>query len=271
MQDEWRLAPTWLLSLGLRMDSVTHSEPSRSPRLGLIWQPNGDWTAKLLVGRAYRSPNAYESQYANGITNLGNLSLKPETIQTTEGVLEWMNDGQTRWMLSIFDNKIDQLIHPVDMTGTGVMQFQNGSWAQVRGSELGVEQTNSDKLRLRSSIAYNSASNGLDTRQENSPLWIGKFLLSAPVGGDAAYLAGDIQVIGNRSYIWQGTPYSVGSEILANATLTFPNVLTKGLQVQLRVSNLFNRQVQYPSSADMLTPITPGLGRILTTTVLYEF
>jgi iron complex outermembrane receptor protein len=271
MQDEWRMAPTWLLSLGLRMDSATQSETSRSPRLGLIWQPNRDWTAKLLTGRAYRSPNAYESQYANAITNLGNPNLKPEIIQTTEGVLEWMNNGQTRWMLSLFDNKIDQLIHPVDTTGSGLMQFQNGSWARVRGSELGVEQTNSDKMRLRSSIAYNAASNGLDTRQENSPVWIGKFLLSAPVGGDTAFLAGDIQVIGSRSYMWQSTPYSVGSEFLANATLTFPNALTKGLQVQLRVSNLFNRQVQYPSSGDMLTPITPGLGRILTTSVLYEF
>lgn len=271
MQDEWRMTPTWLLSLGLRMDSATHSETSRSPRLGLIWQPNRDWTAKLLARRAYRSPNAFEKQYENGITNLGNPTLKPETIQTTEGVLEWAKDGQTRWMLSVFENKIDQLIHQVDTTGTGLMQFQNGSWARVRGSELGVEQTNSDKLRLRSSIAYNSASNGLGTHQENSPVWIGKFLISTPVVGNTAYLAGDLQFTGSRSYVWQSTPYSVGSEFLANTTLTFPNVLTKGLQVQLRVANLFNRQGQYPSSGDMLTPITPGYGRILTTSVLYEF
>ncbi len=271
MQDEWRMAPTWLLSLGLRMDNATRSETSRSPRLGLIWQPNREWTAKLLAGRAYRSPNAFESQYENGITNLGNPTLKPETIQTTEGVLEWMKDGQTRWMLSLFDNKIDQLIHQVDTTGMGLMQFQNGSWARVRGSELGVEQTNSNGLRLRSSIAYNASSNGLDTRQENSPVWIGKFLVSAPVIGDTAYLAGDIQVTGRRSYVWQSAPYSVGSEFLSNTTMTFPNALTKGLQVQLRISNLFNRQVLYPSSGDMLTPITPGYGRILTASISYEF
>jgi len=271
LQDEWRMASSWLLSMGLRMDTATQCQSSRSPRLGLIWQPNADWSAKILTGRAFRSPNAYESQFSNGLTNLGNPNLQSETIQTTEGVLEWMKDRQTRWILSLFENKVDQLIHQVDTTGTGLLQFQNGSWARVRGVELGVEQTNSDSLRLRSSIAYNSASNGLNTEQENSPVWIGKFLVSSPINGFTAYLAGDIQAIGNRNHVWQGTPYSSGSQFLANTTLTFPNAWSKGLQVQVRASNLFNRQVQYPSSADMSTPTTPGFGRNLTASVAYEF
>jgi outer membrane receptor for Fe3+-dicitrate len=174
-------------------------------------------------------------------------------------------------MLSVFDNKIDRLIHQVDTTGTGLMQFQNGSWARVRGTELGVEHTNSDSLRLRSSIAYNSTSNGLNTVQENSPVWIGKFSVSSPIIGYAAYLAGDIQAIGRRSYVWLATTYSVGSEFLANATLTFPDMGHKGLQGQLRLSNLFNRQAQYPSSADMATPVTPGYGRMLTASISYDF
>jgi len=271
MQDEWRMTQAWLLSFGLRMDRATNSQSSRSPRLGLIWQPNADWTAKLLAGRAYRSPNGFESQYANGITNIANLNLQAETIQTTEAVLEWLKAGQTHWMLSLFDNKVDRLIHQVDTTGTGVMQFQNGSWARMQGTELGVEHTNSDSLRLRSSIAYNTASNGLNTAQENSPIWIGKVSVSSPIVGYSAYLAGDLQATGSRSYVLQGTPYKIGSEFVANATLTFPNMLAKGLQGQLRLSNLFNRQVQFPSSADMPTPITPGYGRILSASISYEF
>lgn len=271
IQDEWRMAPVWLLSVGLRMDSATGSQSSRSPRLGLIWQPNRDWTAKLLAGRAYRSPNGFESQYANGITNLANRSLQAETIQTTEAVLEWLKGGQTHWMLSVFDNKIDRLIHQVDTTGAGLMQFQNGSWARVRGIELGVEHTNADSLRLRSSVAYNSTSNGLNTGQENSPIWIGKFSASSPIVGHSIYLASDIQAIGSRSYVWQGAPYRLGSEFLANTTLTFPDMWAKGLQGQLRLSNLFNRQVQFSSSADMSTPITPGYGRNLAASISYDF
>lgn len=271
MQDEWRMTPTWLLSLGLRMDSASRSSSSRSPRFGLIWQPDSYWTAKFLAGRAYRSPNAFESQFSNGITNLGNPNLQPETIQTTEGVVEWMKDKQTRWTLSLFENKVDQLIHQVDTTGAGLLQFQNGSWARVRGTELGIEQTNSDKLRLRSSIAYNSASNGLHTGSENSPVWIGKILVSAPAMDSLAYLAGDVQAIGGRNYSWNNAPYSVRSQLLVNATITIPNVLLNGLQAQLRVSNLLNRQIQYPSSADVPTPMTPSYGRYLTASISYEF
>jgi outer membrane receptor for ferric coprogen and ferric-rhodotorulic acid len=136
---------------------------------------------------------------------------------------------------------------------------------------LGVEHTNAGKLRLRSSVAYNSSSNGLNTVPENSPDWIGKFFLSAPLIGEAVYLAGDVQTISGQNYNWSNTQYNVGTEWLANATLTFPNVLAKGLQAQLRVTNLFDRHVLYPSSPDMATPTTPGLGRNLAASITYEF
>ena len=271
IQDEWRMTRTWLLSLGLRSDVATNSRSSDSPRVALIWQPNQEWNAKLLAGRAYRSPNAYESQFSNGMTNLGNAELLPETIRTTEGVVEWSKNGQTHWMLSVFENNIEQLIHEVDTSGTGLLQFQNGSWARVRGAEFGVEHTNADKLRLRSSVAYNSSSNGLNTAPENSPLWIGKFFASAPVPGAAAYWAADVQTISGRNYSWSNTRYHVGTECLANATLTFPNVLSRGMQAQLRLTNLFDRQLHYPSSPDMATPMTPGWGRNLTAIITYEF
>lgn len=271
VQDEWRVAPAWLLSLGLRMDSATYSQSSSSPRLGLIWQPTPDWTAKLLTGRAYRSPNAFESQFGNGMTNLSNPTLRPETIQTTEGVVEWIKNEKTRWLLSLFDNKIDHFIHQVDTTGTGLLQFQNGSWSRVQGLELGVETVISNSLRMNSSFAYNSSSTALHANLDNSPFWLGKLSVHAPAFGNNAFLAGEIQAIGNRNFIWNATPYSVGSDVLANASVTFPNVLTRGLQAQLRCINLLNRQLQYPASAEMPTPTTLGNGRNISANISYEF
>jgi outer membrane receptor protein involved in Fe transport len=163
------------------------------------------------------------------------------------------------------------LIHQVDTTGTGVLQFQNGSWARVRGSELGVEKSTANSFKLRSSIAFNSASNGLNIVQDNSPIWLGKFSASVPLPGHSAYLAGEIQAIGKRSFIWNATPYSLGSDVLANAIVTFPNVLAKGLQAQFGISNLFNHQVQFPASAEMPTPMTPGNGRNLSANISYDF
>lgn len=268
-QDELRMNESWMLSLGLRLDSAPNNEANYSPRLGLIWHPDDSWTAKLLSGYAYRSPNAYESQFGNGLVYLSNPALKAETIHTTEGVLELLDHG-TRWQLSVYENKLDNLIRQVD-TGGGVLQFQNGRWATVRGMELGVEQTSADKVKLRASIAANNAENAAGMPQDNSPAWTGKASMSLPVSNSSAYLAAEIQWIGARSYTWNSRPYSVPNETLANATVMLPDVLTKGLQAQVRISNLFNSDIQHPSSAEMPTPAVPQNGRNLFASLTYVF
>jgi len=271
IQDEYRVGNAWLISLGMRSDSATYGETSNSPRLGLIWHANDAWTAKLLSGRAYRSPNNYESQYGNGIDYLSNPALQAETIQTTEGVLEWQSSKQTRWMLSLYQNKLNNLIQQVDTTGTGVFQYQNGGWVQVQGVELGVEQGSADELKLRASIASNQATNDLGTTQGNSPEWIGKASMSLPVFKHSAYFAAEIQMVSSRSYVWNSETYSVPNEIVGNATLTFPDVLTKGLQAQLRIRNLFNSDIQHPASAEMPIPKIPQDGRSLFASISYAF
>ena len=269
VQDEWQFNPGWLLSMGLRLDSASRSKSTTSPRLGLIWQVNPTWTAKLLAGRAYRSPNSYESWFNVGNIYLNNPNLHPETIRTTEGVLEWMKDVHTRWVLSLFDNKVDQLIQQVN-TGAG-LQYQNGSWARVHGAELGVEKVTHADLKLRASVAYNQAKDGQGNSLGNSPRWIGKVSVNAPVYEQVAYLAAELQAIGSRTFNWNAIPYRIGSEVLANATLTFPNVLAKGLQIQLRVTNLFDRHAQDPASSEMPTPLIPQNGRNLMASLDYAF
>ena len=269
MQDEWRINPAWLLSLGLRLDKATGSESSRSPRLGLIWQPNTAWTAKLLAGRAYRSANAYESQFGDGLNYLSNPDLQAETISTKEAVLEWLSKDQMRWQFSLFDNKLDNLIQQVD-TGTG-LQFQNSGWVRVQGAELGLEKITASNLKLRASISANHAHNSLGTEQGNSPSWTGKASVSTPVFDRKAYLAAEVLATEARSYTWNAMPYEVRNEVLANATLTFPDLFTKGLQAQLRITNLFDRDVQHPSSSEMPTPTVPQNGRNLLAKLDYAF
>jgi iron complex outermembrane receptor protein len=271
MQDEWRIDQAWLFSLGLRLDQATGSQSTRSPRLGLIWQPNPAWTAKLLAGRAYRSANAYESQFGDGIHYLSNPGLQPETISTNEAVVEWLNSEQLRWQLSLYENKLDNLIQQMDTTGTGVFQYQNQGWVRMYGAELGMEKITASNLKLRASISGNHAQDALGTTPDNSPSWIGKISVSAPVFDHSAYLAAEVQAIGSRSYTWNAAPYHVGSEVLPNATVTFPNVWAKGLQAQLRITNLFNRDVQDPAAAEMPTPTVPQYGRNLLAKLEYAF
>lgn len=273
VQDEWRLNNNWLLSLGLRHDDATAGNSTRSPRLGLIWQPSQAWTAKLLSGCAYRSANAYESQFGDGLDYLSNPGLQPETIHTTEGVLEWLSSERMRWQLSLYDNRLNNLIRQVDTGGTGAgpFQYRNSGWLRVQGLELGLEKITASDLKLRASISGSHARNALGSAQDNSPGWTAKTSASAPVFGQSAYLAADIQAIGRRSYTWGAAPYRVGSEVLANATLTFPNVWAHGLQAQLRITNLFDRDTQHPASAEIPAPLIPQNGRNVTAGLEYAF
>ena len=235
VQDTLQLHESLTLSLGLRLDSATGQEDTTSPRLGAVWQAAPDWTLKFLAGRAYRSPNAYEAQFGNGTTYLSNPGLQSETIRTTEGVVEWRSSEGTRWQLSLYQNQLDKLISQID-TGSG-LQFQNQGSTTIRGAELGVEQKQASGLMWRASVALNQASSSLTASVDNAPRWLAKASASRPFWQGRMTLAGELQAIGPRDYLWNTTPYAVPTEVLANLTATYPNLLRKGLTGQLRISN----------------------------------
>lgn len=271
VQDEWRLHDAWLLSLGLRLDGASTQDSTLSPRLGVIWQPAPDWTVKFLTGRAYRSPSAYESQFSNGQVYLSNPALRPETIHTTEGVLEWRRNEHSRWQLSLYQNQLDDLIQQIDSNGSGALQFQNRGSTRIRGLELGLEEKQANGLQWRTSLAINQARSSMTAQVDNSPQWIAKISASAPLQHDALLLAGELQLIGPRSYDWSATPHAVPTEVLANVTATFPRLLSKGWQAQLRIHNLFNREIEHPASAEMPSPAVRQPGREVGALFSYAF
>ena len=269
VQDTWQLHESLALSAGLRLDSTTGQDGTTSPRLAAIWQAAPDWTLKFLAGRAYRAPNAYEAQFGNGATYLSNPSLQSETIRTTEGVVEWRRSEGTRWQLSLYQNQLDKLISQID-TGSG-LQFQNQGSTTIKGAELGLEQHHGSGLMWRASVALNQASSSLTASVDNVPKWLVKTSASAPLWSNRLTLAGELQAIGPRDYLWIASPYAVPTEVLAHMTATFPNLLRKGLTGQLRISNLFDRRLEHPASAEMLVPTLPQPGRDISATLNYDF
>ncbi|KJV05865.1 TonB-dependent receptor plug domain-containing protein [Methylocucumis oryzae] len=90
LQDEWTLLSNLSLQAGGRWDHYDSFGDTVNPRLGLIYQPTSSTTLKLLYGRAFRSPNAFESSYTccqSSVPWIGNANLQPEKIETFEVVL----------------------------------------------------------------------------------------------------------------------------------------------------------------------------------------
>ena len=84
--DDWAPSQKLRVNIGLRADDYTKSFGATfNPRLAVIARPYGAGNTKLLLGRAFRAPSAYERFYNdNGVTQVQAGPLTPETILSGE-------------------------------------------------------------------------------------------------------------------------------------------------------------------------------------------
>lgn len=254
-QDEWAFAEHWRINAGLRQDNFSSGESSTSPRLGLIWLSSEQTTFKLLAGRAYRVPNAYERDYANGFAYLANATLKPETIRTIEGVWEQQLDRQQDFRVALFDYSIANLIAQID-TGGGLLQYQNQSDIEAQGLEAAWRVTWDSGAHLASSWSLNRTEDASGRRPGFSPKWIAKVHASLPLAGDRWLLSSEARAVGATEYLWNGTPQRLATRVTVDANLTTAR-LAPGLDGHLRVRNLLDRRNRHPSSNELPVPAIP--------------
>ncbi len=273
LQDEWVFAPDWRLNAGLRLDHSELHGNRTSPRLGLIWQARPDATLKLLAGRAYRAPNAYESAFGlatgdgSGVY-LANPALRPETIETLEAVAEWRPAPGTELVASLFEYRLDDLIAQEVVAGD--WQYQNLDNIRARGLEAALRRHFQAGYRLDASLALQAVELADGSRLRNSPRWIGKLALLGPVLGEALKGALELNAVGPRMHDWGGERHRFPLAPIANLALTADR-LAPGLELQLRVNNLLDRSYFEPGSDDAPVPRIPGYGRVFALTVRYAF
>lgn len=181
VQDEWRFDPRWLLNLSLRYDRHSDYSAFVSPRLALIYQHDEDMTLKLMAGRAYRPPNAYERFYDDGGTlQKANPELRPERIRSIELAADFRLGWAGRAGFSVYRNEmrdmIDQVVDPAD----GLFMFTNLSRVRAHGIELDGEHRWSGGYRLRGSVGWQQ-SWAAGSTLGNSPQLLGKLVFSVPV------------------------------------------------------------------------------------------
>ncbi|MDO8650674.1 MAG: TonB-dependent receptor [Undibacterium sp.] len=258
-QDEWNFSPDWHLNAGLRSDSYSSGKSQISPRLGLIWNPSDRATLKLLAGQAYRSPNAYEANYARAPFYLASTGLQPETIRTLEAVAEYRLEAAQEIGASVFDYQLNHLIRQIDI-GTGQLQYQNEPAVSVRGLEIFHRLRNKNGLNLMSSMAFNHSHDAAGRALSNSPRWVAKLRLRQPVWQDNLLAAVEMNALGPRTIAWRDSRSHLGVQSQVNLALTATR-LRSGLELQLRLVNLFDTKIVYPASNETGVPTLPVDGR----------
>ena len=117
--DEWRLHPRVSFFAGLRLDRYLDLDTTPfTPRFAFILRPYDQGLTKVVVGQAFRAPNAYELYYNdNGQTQISAGELVPEIIGTLE--VEHSHDltDDLRLTVSGYRNRITNLVVLAEQAG----------------------------------------------------------------------------------------------------------------------------------------------------------
>jgi iron complex outermembrane receptor protein len=166
VQDAWRFAPRFKLTLGARQESwraydgqnfsaapasnVLQPEITSnkfSPKAALAWDANADWHVTAAYGTAYRFPTVtelYQAVTVSGVVFTPNPNLRPERAYSGELAVERVI-GSGRVRVSLFQEDLtDALIaqnSTIPGTNTIGSSTQNIDRIRSRGIEIVAEKS----------------------------------------------------------------------------------------------------------------------------------
>jgi iron complex outermembrane receptor protein len=206
IQDAWRIAPAWKLTLGGRLETwralngfnintiqsaagaITStsavnqpglSSTNFSPKASLSYDVNKDWNITGSFGMAYRYPTVtelYQNITVNGIATFANPNLVPEQDISGELNIErkW-DDGRVR--LTLFKERTNNAIisqtnlatNPINGAQVPTTTIGNVAAIGMQGVELSAEKDNVliDRLQVFGSVTY------VDSRIIADSTWAG--------------------------------------------------------------------------------------------------
>jgi iron complex outermembrane receptor protein len=244
LQDEWRITPVLIATLGLRADRNKATGTSTSPRAALIWQASADTTFKALYGRAHRAPNSYERDYDDTYSQVANPALKGERIDTVELVA----DHRVGTDLNLRGAVYQWTMHDIIVLGidpaSGLTQYRSGQAVQARGMELSADKTWTVGARLRGSVSLQDVAYVGGSGLPNSPKLLAKLNLSAPLPWAGLRAGYEVRYDSQRLSL-DGT--RLGGYTVSNLHMS-TEALAKGLELSLTIDNLFGKRYAQPGA-----------------------
>ena len=255
-QQEWELGRHWQMNLGLRFDRSRLKGSAVSPRVAAIYKPSTKTDLKLMYGRGFRHPSSYDMFYDDGITQIGNPSLRPETTDTYEFDIEHTFTRRLRASASAYHYQVNSLVEQV-FTPAGLIQYINADRVRAAGVSLELFLQLPARIDLVSSLELQRAVFGSGTVLPNSPGQVGKLHLSMPLWRDRLTLSAGLQALGQRNtYAGATVPWVILPEAVVS---TKP--LAAGLQFSAGVKNLSNSFYRDPAGLTPTVDSMIGSGR----------
>lgn len=278
LQDDWQFADNWRLNVGGRLDDSKLNGDHFSPRVALIWTASPELTIKAISGKAFRSPVQYESTYGNDPAlqdpdeteeYLSNTGLEEESITTNELVVHWQPSKNFEWVNSFYHYKLTDLIGQVE-TDDGDLQYQHVGDIKAYGWETSAKYLLPNDWTMSANLNVQHSEDDAGKRLAVSPVWMAKMMIDGPIVKDKLYLAWETQANDSYNQDWFGETFSYSSNVVSNLALTAITPI-KGLDLQMRINNVFDRDFDTPNSSDSPLVRMPDAGINARITVRYNF
>jgi iron complex outermembrane receptor protein len=219
---EWKIVPKISFRTGGRLDYFNAFGSHFSPRLAVIYSPTSRTTVKYIFGEAFRAPNAYESDYVDGVVvERMRVSLRPETSQSHEVVLERAWAPWLTMSVGGFYEWLQNLIDQVPDSATGLTYFANSGRDLGRGIELEWQAKSASGWLARASYTLEDGEDDIRNQPlANSPLHSAKLNASVPLGrhllggAEFSYLSAQQSYVGLRVPPWFLSNWTLSSRAL---------------------------------------------------------
>lgn len=264
----YRVVPRLTIESGFRYDAGDFPGHALSPRASIVYRPVDSTSLKLLYGRAFRGPNAYERFYTDGITQKPNPRLLPEDIDTYEAV--WEQAIGTHWSASasayLYEahDLINQMTDPAD----GLLVYQNLDSVRGKGVEFEVSARYAHGLRGRASVAFQDVQDkATHARLSNSPRTLVQGNLVVPVHGENVFSGLDLRYLSSSLAPSGGLAPSYW---VADVTLLTRRWLN-GVELTATVDNIFDHRYSDPTPLELRQSILEQPGRTFWVTLTYRY
>lgn len=282
---EWRPTRAVRLSAGARIDAWSTFGVSVSPRLALVFKPTATDVLKIMGGRAFRAPSAYEREYTDGgISQVGTADvgreLRPETVWSAE--VEYQHRFSRDWValasthlqyassfVETFDAPADCVAGPCDpdpSDGVTPIYYANGaSDFYTVGGDLEVRREFRGGLMFSANYGYLEAryvrrpDGSPSARVPNVPHHFGSARAILPVTPLAGQLAARLSLEAPRR-LGLDDLSETGWAVVADLVLS-GRVREYGVRWAFGVYNLFDWRYDAPVTDMFAGPRMPQQGR----------
>jgi iron complex outermembrane receptor protein len=233
----------------------------------VIYSPFERTTLKLLFGQAFRAPTAYEL-YEYGGGSEPNPNLKPETVKTTEVVVEQEIQNNLRLSVSGYFYPIRGLISEENDPSTGLVVYRNSNNINLQGLEVALKKKFPSGLEAGGSFSFQDARDVNNVSPlTNSPHTLAQAYLSVPIFHRKAFASMNAQYVSKRRTL---AGNYAGAYVVPNLTL-FSQKALKGWELSASIYNVFDQIYGDPGAEEHREDIIDQDGRTFRVKVSYHF